>query len=69
MPTGTKKDTRARQFIHRTIMPLPKPKPGESQNDFIGRCVSDAVMVNEFPRQDQRLIICYVQFRGKNKKQ
>lgn len=50
-------------------MPLPKPKPGESQNDFIGRCVSDPIMESEFPRQDQRLIICYVQFRGKNKKQ
>lgn len=46
-------------------MPLPKPKPGENRNDFIGRCVTDAVMQREFPQQDQRLVICYLQFRGK----
>ncbi len=50
-------------------MPLPKPKPNESQNNFIGRCVADPIMEREFPRQDQRLIICYVQFRGKTTKQ
>ena len=46
-------------------MPLPKPKPGENRNDFIGRCVTDAVMQREFTQQDQRLVICYLQFRGK----
>jgi hypothetical protein len=46
-------------------MPLPKPKTVESQSDFVARCVSDPVMEREFPRMDQRLVICYVQFRGK----
>jgi len=48
-------------------MPLPKPKPGENRNDFIARCVTDPIMQSEFPEQDQRLVICYVQFRGKKK--
>ena len=65
MPRGTEKNIRARQFIYRTIMPLPKPKPAESQTDFVARCVADPVMGREFPRMDQRLVICYVQFRGK----
>ena len=66
--TGVKKDIRARQFIYRTIMPLPKPKPSESQSDFVARCVSDPVMEREFPNMDQRLVICYVQFKPKNGK-
>lgn len=48
-------------------MPLPKPNPGESQNDFVARCVTDPVMEREFPRQDQRVVICYVQYRGKKR--
>ena len=44
-------------------MPLPKPTPGESQKDFIARCMSDAK--SEFPDQDQRLAVCYTQWREK----
>jgi hypothetical protein len=46
-------------------MPLPKPKPAESQSDFVGRCVADPVMSREFPKMEQRLVVCYVQFREK----
>jgi hypothetical protein len=46
-------------------MPLPKPKPAESQTDFVGRCVSDPIMEREFPRMEQRLVVCYVQYTGK----
>lgn len=53
------------ELLNYKIMPLPKPKPGENRNDFIGRCVTDPVMQREFPQQDQRLVICYLQFRGK----
>jgi hypothetical protein len=48
-------------------MPLPKPKPNESQRDFVARCITDPVMEREFPREDQRVVVCYVQY--KNKKQ
>ncbi len=70
MPTGTKKDTRARQFIHRTIMPLPKPKPKETQSEFISRCIADPIMSREFPDREQRGAVCYYQYnnagQGKN---
>ena len=51
-------------------MPLPKPKPGESQNDFIGRCVADPIMGREFQDREQRAAVCYYQYtnggQGKN---
>jgi len=49
-------------------MPLPKPKTGEKQQDFISRCMSNPTMKKEFPEQKQRLAVCFSQwrrFRGK----
>jgi hypothetical protein len=39
-------------------MPLPKPKPTETQREFIQRCMIDSNMVNEFKNKDQRFAIC-----------
>lgn len=39
-------------------MPLPHPMSGESQDDWMERCVSDDQMVSEFPDNDQRLAVC-----------
>jgi len=39
-------------------MPLPKPETGESQNDFMGRCVVDPNIVNDFGTIDQRVAVC-----------
>ena len=39
-------------------MPLPKPETGESQNDFMGRCVVDPNIVNDFGTVDQRVAVC-----------
>jgi len=39
-------------------MPLPKPEIGESQNDFMGRCVVDPNIVNDFGTIDQRVAVC-----------
>jgi len=44
-------------------MPLPKRKPGEKQKDFMPRCMSDATMIKEYPRQDQRAAVCITQYR------
>ena len=41
-------------------MPIPNKKSGESENDYIGRCMS--AIGNEYP-QDQALAICYGKFR------
>lgn len=38
-------------------MPIPKPKSGESQNDFLQRCMSNDKMISEYP-QDQRAAVC-----------
>lgn len=40
-------------------MPIPKPKKGESQGDFISRCVSSATMKEEYPDGNDRLGVCF----------
>jgi len=39
-------------------VPLPKPNPGESQKDFLNRCMGDEVMVSEFEDEAQRFAVC-----------
>lgn len=39
-------------------MPLPSPRLNEDLNDFIGRCVIDSNVVNDFATQDQRIAVC-----------
>lgn len=46
-------------------MPIPKPREDESQDDFIGRCMGDDVMNEEYPEKDQRAAICYQSWRKK----
>lgn len=43
-------------------MPLPKPRKGESQDDFVSRCVSNAAVKKDFDSQKQRLAVCFEQF-------
>jgi len=42
-------------------MPLPTPHKGESQSDFIGRCMKDTQMQSDYGDQKQRLAVCYAQ--------
>jgi len=42
-------------------VPIPRPTSSETEKDFIDRCMSDSVMVSEFPDVDQRLAVCKVQ--------
>lgn len=49
-------------------MPLPEPKPNEKRVDFIERCIADKKMYQEYPERDQRVAICYNQWRNKNGK-
>jgi hypothetical protein len=46
-------------------MPLPTPKAKEDQKEFINRCVTDDTMITEYPRKDQRLAVCYTQWKNK----
>lgn len=43
-------------------MPMPKPNQDESQQDFIGRCLGDSTMLDDYPEQDQRLAVCFGQW-------
>lgn len=50
-------------------MPLPKPRKNEEEDKFIERCMSDEQMEKEFSEQDQRLAVCYSQWKkGKETK-
>jgi hypothetical protein len=44
-------------------MPLSQRKPNESHDEFIQRCMGDAVMVEEFPDAAQRRAVCERQVR------
>lgn len=39
-------------------MPIPKPKPTETNKEFIERCMSDDIMKTEYKNEKQRLAIC-----------
>ncbi len=46
-------------------MPIPKPQSGETQKEFIKRCMSNETMVEEYD-QEQRSAICYKEWRNRN---
>jgi len=50
-------------------MPIPSPRMGKSpekESKFIGRCMSDSVMKKEYPKNVQRLAVCYGSWRKKH---
>lgn len=46
-------------------MPLPKPKGSEDQKEFMKRCMVDETMKKEYKNEQQRLAVCYTQWRDK----
>jgi len=44
-------------------MPIPKPRTGEEQTDFIGRCMSNDIMKEDYSDLKQRLAICFTSWR------
>jgi hypothetical protein len=48
-------------------MPIPKPADGEREEDFINRCMSSDIMVEDYPETDQRLGVCYQSWGDRNK--
>ena len=47
-------------------MPLPKPNTGESESEFIDRCMANPVMNDEYPDASQRAAVCHSQYRGRS---
>ena len=53
-------------------MPLPTPHNGETQSEFVSRCVKSLNDSGEFESNNQRVAVCYSQFKkghSKKKKQ
>lgn len=50
-------------------MPLPTPNNGESQDEFISRCMANPAMNSEYPEQSQRAAVCHSQWRRASKDQ
>ena len=49
-------------------MPYPKPKKGESQDDFVDRCMSNDVIKSEHPKTKERYAVCMSQLRSAGRK-
>jgi hypothetical protein len=43
-------------------MPLPKPIMNDDEESFLTRCMSDEVMIEEFPKLGQRFAVCELQW-------
>ena len=41
---------------------MPTPRGDETRNDFLGRCMGDDVMRQDYPRLDQRMAVCITQW-------
>jgi HK97 family phage prohead protease len=48
-------------------MPIPKPRSGESKDDFMSRCMGNDTMNSDFPDQDQRAAVCNTAWEDRNK--
>jgi HK97 family phage prohead protease/HK97 family phage major capsid protein len=53
----------------RQAMPVPKPHKGESQSDYMARCVPEAITAADGTKrpQDQAVAICFQGWRDRNK--
>lgn len=49
-------------FLHFNEQHFVEPRAGESEDDFIGRCMGE--LKNEYPDEEQRLAVCYSYFEG-----
>lgn len=45
-------------------MPLPKPREDEDQSEFISRCMDDDTAKEDYPDREQRLGVCFSQWRS-----
>lgn len=45
-------------------MPLPEPNAGETNQEFVDRCMSEAN--EEFPDREQRFAVCNAQLEKRN---
>jgi lambda family phage portal protein len=48
-----------------TELVMPTPSAGESEKDFLSRCMADDTMISEYPDSTQRAAVCYAQLKSK----
>lgn len=48
-------------------MPLPTPHGDQSKEDFVAACMRSDVIQNEFDTQEQRLAVCFSQWKRSHK--
>ena len=48
-------------------MPIPKPRPSESEDQYVSRCMGDETMKDDYPAQGQRLAVCFNTYKEHNK--
>lgn len=46
-------------------MPLPRPVKGEKRSNFVSRCMKNKQVMADFKTPNQRLAVCFSQFRKK----
>jgi len=46
-------------------MPIPTPNLNETVGDFIDRCMSDEIMIEDYKDEKQRLAVCNTQLENK----
>ena len=46
-----------------TELVMPTPSAGESEKDFLSRCMADDTMISEYPDSTQRAAVCYAQLK------
>jgi lambda family phage portal protein len=47
-----------------TELVMPTPSAGESEKDFLSRCMADDTMISEYPDSTQRAAVCYAQLKN-----
>lgn len=48
-------------------MPIPKPSVGETEKNFMARCMDDRTMLAEYSQRDQRVAVCLSSYRDGKK--
>lgn len=49
--------------VYTYCMPLYKNKKNQGEKEFISSCMSDSTMTKEFKNNEQRLAVCYTQYK------
>ena len=53
--------------VKEKMKPLPIPNQGESENDFVSRCMGNDAMNREYPDNAQRSAVCFRQWKDRPK--